>query len=430
MDYNTNNPVGSTDPRDLYDNAANADRAVNGQEVEWTDRLGKARKSWAGMEKMVGDFLVAQGYESVFVIYAAGAVVERQTQLVQRDGELYRVKLAADIPLGLTGNWAVDAPKLQAVGDAFLRSILQGANGSNFVGHEGGTVRSALLDLDVRLDDAAEALAITTMALKNARALTAAHNKMRSGQALRICCQGDSMTAGYDVSSADKVPADNGDWATHAAVTYPAALRYLLGLSTGTVHTVLNQGYSGDTAKQSYNRWTVNPNVDVVHLMLGINDAGGVAGANFEEYTQYMELLIQRFISWGAGVVLHTTTPQLNSTATGGARFGQAIRALASAYKCPVFESDTVVLYSRQAGVYSDSTHFNTQGYNKYGNAVAAFIMALLRAALRVNWSPSWNGRCSLPMACVAWAGKGKSTGCRPTIPSSTATWMLQAPGR
>ena len=147
MAYNTKSPVGSTDPRDLYDNAANADRAVNGQELEWTDRLGKARKSWAGMEKMVGDFLVAQAYESVFVIYEAGAVVERQTQLVQRDGELYRVKLAVDIPLGLTGNWAADAPKLQAVGDAALRQQLSveegGALGASLIGGGVQTVGTA-----------------------------------------------------------------------------------------------------------------------------------------------------------------------------------------------------------------------------------------------------------------------------------------------
>lgn len=45
------------------------------------------------------------GYESTYLIYGAGVVVERQTQLVQRDGELYRVLDALDIPLTLTGDW-------------------------------------------------------------------------------------------------------------------------------------------------------------------------------------------------------------------------------------------------------------------------------------------------------------------------------------
>jgi hypothetical protein len=56
--------------------------------------------------------------------------VERQTQLVQRDGELYRVRNVADIPLTLTGTWGTDAPKLQAVGDYALRQALALPNGA------------------------------------------------------------------------------------------------------------------------------------------------------------------------------------------------------------------------------------------------------------------------------------------------------------
>ncbi|MFG1172178.1 hypothetical protein AAFN90_00930 [Erwiniaceae bacterium CAU 1747] len=51
MPYNTDNELGSSDLRDVWDNAANADRAVNSQESQWTDRLGRARKTWAGLEK-------------------------------------------------------------------------------------------------------------------------------------------------------------------------------------------------------------------------------------------------------------------------------------------------------------------------------------------------------------------------------------------
>lgn len=41
--FNTGNPLGSSDPRDLYDNAENLDEAVNSQARQWVDRLGKAR---------------------------------------------------------------------------------------------------------------------------------------------------------------------------------------------------------------------------------------------------------------------------------------------------------------------------------------------------------------------------------------------------
>ena len=48
MAYDTGNPLGSRDPRDLYDNAENLDEAINSTESEWTDRLGNQRPTLAG----------------------------------------------------------------------------------------------------------------------------------------------------------------------------------------------------------------------------------------------------------------------------------------------------------------------------------------------------------------------------------------------
>ena len=50
--YNTRNPLGSQDPRDLFDNAQNMDHAANSLAAdEWSDRFGKPRKTWRGIEK-------------------------------------------------------------------------------------------------------------------------------------------------------------------------------------------------------------------------------------------------------------------------------------------------------------------------------------------------------------------------------------------
>lgn len=50
--YGTNNPLGSISPKDLFDNAENLDKAVNSQTVDtWSDRFGKQRKTWSGIEK-------------------------------------------------------------------------------------------------------------------------------------------------------------------------------------------------------------------------------------------------------------------------------------------------------------------------------------------------------------------------------------------
>lgn len=211
----------------------------------------------------------------------------------------------------------------------------------------------------------------------NVKLLGTAYSRLKQGQTLTIVCQGDSMTAGFDVTSNDKVPADNGDYATHAPIQYPWAVGYTLNGLTSASVTAINRGYSGDTAKVSYNRWTTNPNGHVMHLMLGINDAGGAGGATYEEYMDYMERIIRRYIDWGHGVVIHTCTAQnFNSAEPLSTRFSAGIRSLAKSYNCPIFDSELVTQYGIYDGIYSDGTHFNKQGYYKYGVAVAAAIMA------------------------------------------------------
>jgi len=65
MTYNTGNPIGSTDARDLADNAVNFDSAVNSLAGTWIDRLGVTRQTYEGVTQglmffNVGDF--ATGY--------------------------------------------------------------------------------------------------------------------------------------------------------------------------------------------------------------------------------------------------------------------------------------------------------------------------------------------------------------------------------
>lgn len=154
MRYNTGNPVGpdgSSSPFDLHDNSGVIDLLMNGPLGEYLSRLGVPLKSWRGIMQQVTDYLVAQGYESVYLTYGPGEVVERQTQLVQRDGELYRVINASDIPLTLTGTWATDAPKLQAVGDAVLRQALASDTGAYLSGYKGKTVGAVLDGLPVQV---------------------------------------------------------------------------------------------------------------------------------------------------------------------------------------------------------------------------------------------------------------------------------------
>lgn len=138
--YATGNPIGSKDPRDLYDNAENLDTAANDRvNVSWNDRLGFQRKTLFGMEQQVNDFLIGTAFEPVPLIYVDGSelVVPSPSKLIQRDGNLYSVRLPASFPVTLSGNWASDEPLLTVRSDQTLRQQLAQPLGSEMIGRGG-----------------------------------------------------------------------------------------------------------------------------------------------------------------------------------------------------------------------------------------------------------------------------------------------------
>jgi hypothetical protein len=140
--YNTLNPLGSTAPKDLFDNASNFDEAMNSASPSFYDRFSKRRETWSGMQKMVADFLEAMGFEATHLQYVDGVPlqVDRPTQLIDRAPSVYKVKAPATFPVNLTGTWATDQLLLVDVGDASLRSELASADGSTFIGFGDRTV--------------------------------------------------------------------------------------------------------------------------------------------------------------------------------------------------------------------------------------------------------------------------------------------------
>lgn len=139
--YNTGNPVGSSDVKDLYDNAQNLDLLSVGVAKAYPDRLGVMRKSWAGFEQDFMQFLINSGYE-IPIPYVAGISVTRPTQTFIYNGEIYRGKIAA-LPFTTT-NWATDSPNMIAMGDAALRQDLAAALGAYMVGYQSQTVGAKL----------------------------------------------------------------------------------------------------------------------------------------------------------------------------------------------------------------------------------------------------------------------------------------------
>src|SRR5690625_3627826 len=132
--YNTGNPIGSKDPRDLYDNAENLDEAVNTHAAEsWDDRFGVARKTWWGMEQDFQQFLINSGYDDIGD-YGPGIEITARNQIFWRDGELYRAGAALELPYTTTGDWGEEESLFVAVGDAALRQELSAPYGAAMVG--------------------------------------------------------------------------------------------------------------------------------------------------------------------------------------------------------------------------------------------------------------------------------------------------------
>jgi hypothetical protein len=145
--YNTGNPIGSTEPRDLSDNSENFDNLINGVNSSYNDRLGIARKSWAGIEAQVSEFFIGSAYEFVGD-YAAGIELTRYSQLVRDAGEFWRVSGSVTLPYTTTGAGLPEGGSFVAVGDAYLRQSLASqtaGQGASLVGMEGGpTVEAAV----------------------------------------------------------------------------------------------------------------------------------------------------------------------------------------------------------------------------------------------------------------------------------------------
>ena len=139
--YKTGNPLGSAAVKDLFDNAENLDFALNSlTALIWTDRLGKTRRSFFGMESAFvtqltsqenrfNTFIQSSGYQIVGDYTAGPLTITEYNQLIRYNNELYKLTAATDIPFTTAGNtdetWtSIDAAHFVSVGDAALRQNL------------------------------------------------------------------------------------------------------------------------------------------------------------------------------------------------------------------------------------------------------------------------------------------------------------------
>lgn len=163
MAYNTNNPVGSKDPRDLYDNATNFDNYSVGPDPFYPNRFGVLKLSIEGQQQA---FLSAQeGREDQFQAalasigytwlgdYGAGLNFTSRQQYTVRDGIAYVLEDTVTLPYTTTGNWVVEVVNFKALStDQVLRADLANVadpeKGPALIGYtsEFGSTLRAFLD--------------------------------------------------------------------------------------------------------------------------------------------------------------------------------------------------------------------------------------------------------------------------------------------
>lgn len=229
--YDTSNePLGSPAVKVLYNNASNLDDAVNSDADTWIDRppFGRVRRTWRGMENAFDHFmeesedkfaalLQRSGFELPPLVYVDGSPlqVDRSSQVIERSGNLYSVKLPSSFPVNLSGNWAADEPLLVLRTDQAIRSDLAAPTGSTLVGvvlpdTSSGTVqeyfdflRIAALPFSTVADLAAAYVGPQTLAVRTVAAVAGG-----SGGQLFTRYAGAEAADGYWIVQS----ADGGKW--------------------------------------------------------------------------------------------------------------------------------------------------------------------------------------------------------------------------
>lgn len=212
----------------------------------------------------------------------------------------------------------------------------------------------------------------------NSWLIASAVAKMKSGQC-KLVCVGDSITYGHDTVSSGTIPPTSPHIRPHVATPYPEKMVSNVNLAFGvTGNTVENRGFSGDTVKMSYDRWNTNPNADLAIIMFGINDAmvGGV-GISVEEYSEYLKMTVERYIRWGCGVVVCTSSLMSRGNEPRAVyKYRAAAKHVADQYGCPVFDAGDVGMQNLTSEIYSDTVHFNQAGYSILGCSMASFLLS------------------------------------------------------
>lgn len=212
--YNTLNPLGSTSPKDLYDNASNMDEGMNSLMPSFRDRFDRRRETWSGMETAFQTMLDSFGfvYLADYVDGVPGIVVTSRNQYIVRAGVQYHLAPTAPLPFTTTGVWASDQTSFLAFTDddtlrVDLADAVDSLKGAALVGYQGGTVASALATLTASIAGANSFRTVATVAALQAGAPSGIQYQLTSGYYSAGDTGGGAL---YRRVASDTTSADNG----------------------------------------------------------------------------------------------------------------------------------------------------------------------------------------------------------------------------
>ena len=213
-----------------------------------------------------------------------------------------------------------------------------------------------------------------TLSQRSVKLLNTAFDSLRKKSTATICCLGDSLTYGYDLNSDDRLDGNdhgiNGSTVDRAAKQYPESLQSFLRVAYGSDQiSVINRGYSGDTAATAHDRWVTSSNADITVIMLGTNDANSSWGTkvDVDEFIDNYEKLIVRELNWECAVIIALPPATYDGESVATDILAKSLKQLATTYALPVVDvSSFLDGYEKDSvdyGIYSDGTHLNGKGY-------------------------------------------------------------------
>ncbi|MGL5327869.1 MAG: SGNH/GDSL hydrolase family protein, partial [Peptostreptococcaceae bacterium] len=218
--------------------------------------------------------------------------------------------------------------------------------------------------------------------------------KLRNNLTCTFTFQGDSLTYGHDISSANKrnapldiLPDGSQHIFTRASKTITESFSEAMNEIYPNKINVINRGYSGDYCSRSYTRWNKKHNGDITIFMLGTNDSRSTSCpyvGDVKEYIKWYEQLIIRELLWGKPVVLLKSPRTLHANDMRIQAFSLAVDNLGKKYNCPVIDINDFIS-SYHIDIWSDDTpentnnirtHFTGKGYEIIGKRLASLFVA------------------------------------------------------